>query len=68
MNIKEIEKMTGISKQNIRFYESNGLLKPKRNKDINVNINMYIFDHLSMLISSQCCLKLNVPLIYMIFH
>lgn len=35
MNIKEIEKMTGISKQNIRFYESNGLLKPKRNKDNN---------------------------------
>lgn len=35
MNIKEIEKLTGISKQNIRFYESNGLLKPKRNKDNN---------------------------------
>lgn len=25
MNIKETEKITGISKQNIRFYESNGL-------------------------------------------
>lgn len=35
MNIKETEKITGISKQNIRFYESNGLLKPKRNQDNN---------------------------------
>lgn len=33
MNINEIEKLTGISKQNIRFYESKDLLKPKRNKN-----------------------------------
>ncbi len=32
MNINEVEKLTGISKQNIRFYESKGLLKPSRNK------------------------------------
>lgn len=32
MNINEVEKLTGISKQNIRFYESKGLLQPKRNK------------------------------------
>ncbi|NLL80011.1 MAG: MerR family transcriptional regulator [Clostridiales bacterium] len=31
MNIKLVEEMTGISKQNIRFYEKQGLLHPKRN-------------------------------------
>lgn len=33
MNIKEIEMITGVSKQNIRFYEKQGLLNPKRNKE-----------------------------------
>ena len=33
MNINEVEKLTGISKPNIRFYEKKGLIKPKRNKD-----------------------------------
>ena len=31
MNIGELEKRTGVSKQNIRFYERKGLLKPERN-------------------------------------
>jgi len=30
MNIKQVEKLTGISSQNIRFYESQGLLTPER--------------------------------------
>ena len=30
MNIKEVEKITGISSQNIRFYEKEGLVKPLR--------------------------------------
>ena len=33
MNIKEIEIQTGVSKQNIRFYEKKGLLDPKRNRE-----------------------------------
>ncbi len=33
MNISEIEKMTGMSKQTIRFYEKEGLISPKRNKE-----------------------------------
>lgn len=32
MNIKQVEDLTGISKQNIRFYEKEGLIKPVRNK------------------------------------
>ena len=33
MNIKDVEKATGISKQNIRFYEKSGLLQPRRNEE-----------------------------------
>ena len=33
MNISEIEKITGISKQAIRFYEKEGLISPNRNQD-----------------------------------
>lgn len=32
MNIKDVERVTGISSQNVRFYEKKGLLTPKRNK------------------------------------
>lgn len=31
MNIKELEMLTGVTKQNIRFYERKGLLAPDRN-------------------------------------
>lgn len=31
-NITEVERETGVSKQNIRFYEKEGLIFPKRNK------------------------------------
>ena len=33
MNINEVEKRVQISKQNIRFYEKKGLIKPKRKED-----------------------------------
>lgn len=33
MNINQVEKITGISKTNIIFYERRGLIKPKRNKE-----------------------------------
>lgn len=35
MNISELEKRTGITKQNIRFYEKKGLLRPARNAENN---------------------------------
>lgn len=31
MNISEVEKQTGVTKQNVRFYEKEGLVFPKRN-------------------------------------
>lgn len=33
MNINEVEKITGVSKRNIRFYEKEGLILPKRNNE-----------------------------------
>lgn len=33
MNIKQAEAITGITRQNIRFYEKKGLLTPERNSD-----------------------------------
>lgn len=33
MNIRQAEKLTGISSQNIRFYEKEGLLHPQRNAE-----------------------------------
>lgn len=33
MNIKQVEKLTGISSQNIRFCEKSGLIHPKRNEE-----------------------------------
>lgn len=33
MNIKQAEAITGITRQNIRFYEKQGLLTPSRNKE-----------------------------------
>lgn len=33
ININQVEKLTGVSKRNIRFYEKEGLLFPKRNSE-----------------------------------
>ena len=42
LNIKEVEKLTNITKQNIRYYERQGLIFPKR-KMIIENIQNRIF-------------------------
>ena len=33
MKINEVEQRIGITKKNIRFYEDQGLLSPRRNKE-----------------------------------
>lgn len=33
MNIKQAENLTGVTRQNIRFYEKEGLLTPRRNQE-----------------------------------
>ena len=47
MNIKEVEKVTGISSQNIRFYEKSGLVHPDRNeengyREYDTNLHQYL--------------------------
>ncbi len=32
ININQVEKMTNVSKRNLRFYEKEGLLSPERNE------------------------------------
>lgn len=34
MNINDLEKESGISKETIRIYEANGLIKPKKENNI----------------------------------
>ena len=44
LNIKEVEKLTNITKQNIRYYERQGLIFPKRNPEMIIeNIQNRIF-------------------------
>ena len=33
MKIREVEEQTGLTRANIRFYESKGLLKPQRQEN-----------------------------------
>lgn len=33
MKINEVEALVGVTKKNIRFYEAEGLLTPRRNQD-----------------------------------
>ena len=42
MNINELERLTGITKQNIRFYEKKELLHPVRNTVNNKKIGFLI--------------------------
>lgn len=60
MQIKEVENLVGISKKNIRFYEKEGLLNPKRN-DSN-DYRDYSDDDVILLKKIKLLRKLDVPL------
>lgn len=60
MNINELEKMTGITKQNIRFYEKKGLLNPERNL-IN-NYREYTQEDVKTLQTIKMLRKLDMPI------
>lgn len=60
MNINELEHLTGITKQNIRFYEKKGLLHPKRNS-LN-NYREYTGEDLRILQVIKMLRKLDMPL------
>ena len=60
MNINELERLTGITKQNIRFYEKKGLLHPARNSDN--NYREYTQDDLTQLKAVKLLRKLDFSL------
>ena len=59
MNIKEVEKITGISSQNIRFYEKEGLVKPLR--DDNNGYRVYSEDDIKLLKLIKILRMLDMP-------
>lgn len=59
MNIKEVEKITGISSQNIRFYEKEGLIKPLR--DDNNGYRVYSEDDIKLLKLIKILRMLDMP-------
>lgn len=60
MGIKEAEQATGISRQNIRFYEKEGLLHPARNK--NNSYREYTVEDILRLKQIRLLRKLGMPL------
>ena len=59
MNIKEVEKITGISSQNIRFYEKEGLVKPLR--DDNNGYRVYSETDIKLLKMIKMLRMLDMP-------
>lgn len=60
MNINELERHTGVSKQNIRFYEKKGLIHPQRNTAN--NYREYTQEDLTTLKTIKLLRKLDFPL------
>lgn len=60
MNIKEAEALTGITKQNIRFYEKKGLLSPHRNEEN--SYRDYSQEDVEILLQIKLLRKLDIPL------
>lgn len=60
MNINELERLTGITKQNIRFYEKKGLLHPARNSEN--NYREYTQEDLTRLKAIKLLRKLDLPI------
>ena len=59
-NIKEAEALTGISRQNIRYYEKMGLLNPKR--DAGNGYRKYDEEDIERLKAILLFRKLDMPL------
>lgn len=60
MNISELESRTGITKQNIRFYEKRGLLHPQRNSGN--NYREYAEEDVQTLLHIKVLRKLDISI------
>lgn len=60
MNIKQAEQLSGVSRQNIRFYEREGLLTPERNREN--DYREYSQEHIRILKCIRIMRMLDMPL------
>lgn len=60
MNIKQAEELSGVSRQNIRFYEREGLLHPQRNPEN--DYREYTPEHIHTLKQIRAMRMLDMPL------
>lgn len=60
MTIKEIEELTGMSRANIRYYESEGLVAPERNKENGYRV--YSENDAKILLKIKLLRSLDIPL------
>ena len=60
MKINEVEALAGITKKNIRFYEDQGLLSPRRNADN--GYRDYSQEDIQVLLQIKLLRKLGVPI------
>ncbi len=60
MKINEVEALAGITKKNIRFYEEQGLLSPRRNADN--GYRDYSQEDIQILLQIKLLRKLGVPI------
>lgn len=60
MKINEVEALAGISKKNIRFYEAQGLLSPRRNSEN--GYRDYQEEDVQLLLRIKILRKLGVPI------
>lgn len=60
MKINEVEQKAGISKKNIRFYEAQGLLMPRRNAE--TGYREYTQEEVQILLRIKLLRKLGVPI------
>ena len=60
MKINEVEALAGITKKNIRFYEDQGLLSPRRNADN--GYRDYSHEDVQILLQIKLLRKLGVPI------
>ena len=59
MRIKEVEELTGITSKNIRFYEKEGLISPKRSEN---GYRDYSNEDIEILKSIKLYRKLDISL------
>ena len=59
--VGEVSRITGISKDTLRFWDKIGLLKPKC-VDPNKNYRYYTYDQFWSMDIIMCCRSLNIPI------